>query len=289
MVCWSDRRGVAMVAPMSGLGRDSWDPDQYARFSAERSEPFWDLVSLIRPSGAPGGGFGRSVDLGCGSGELTAEVTDRLDIAEMVGVDSSDAMLSKARATIGDRDHRLRFARGDIGQWTSRGDHDLVLASASLHWVPDHAAVLERWWSALAPGGQMAVQVPNNADHQALQIANQVAATEPFLSAFHLMPPPDPVSQNVLLPEQYAVILDQLGADEQHVRLQVYPHKLASTVEVVEWTRGTSLTRFLRVLPEELITPFVDAYRDRVMSTIADVSPYFYPFKRILFWARKSG
>ncbi len=73
---------------------DGWDPAQYGHFAEQRAQPFWDLVALIQP---PDGGFGRCVDLGCGSGELTAEVTDRLGIEEMVGIDSSDAMLNAAR------------------------------------------------------------------------------------------------------------------------------------------------------------------------------------------------
>jgi trans-aconitate 2-methyltransferase len=261
-----------------------WDPVQYGMFAAERAQPFWDLVGLID---VPSGGFGRSVDLGCGSGELTAAVTDKLGIEEMVGIDSSDAMLTAARETIGCNDDRLRFARGDVGKWTGRGDHDLVLANASMHWVSDHPGVLARWWAALAPGGQLAVQVPANADHPVHRIANQVAATEPFLSAFNSLPPADPVALNVLSPEEYATVLDELGAVEQHVRLQVYPHHLESVGSVVEWIRGSSLIRFTKLLEPGLADQFVEAIRARVIDTLGDMSPYFYPFKRILMWARK--
>jgi trans-aconitate 2-methyltransferase len=263
---------------------DGWDPVQYRRFAEQRAQPLWDLVALIQ---RPDSGFGRCVDLGCGSGELTAEVTDRLGIEEMVGIDSSDAMLNAARESIGCGDDRLRFARGDLGKWTSRGDHDLVVANASMQWVPDHPGVLARWWAALASGGQLAVQVPANADHPAHRLANQVAATEPFLSAFNSLPPPDPVAQNVLLPEQYAMVLDDLGAAAQHVRLQVYPHHLESTASVVEWTRGTTLVRFTKLLEPDLAGQFIDTFRSRVLDVLGDVSPYFYPFKRILLWAKK--
>jgi trans-aconitate 2-methyltransferase len=263
---------------------DAWDPAQYGRFAEQRAQPFWDLVGLIQ---RPERGLGRCVDLGCGSGELTAEVTDRLGIEEMVGIDSSDAMLNAAREAVGCGDDRLRFARGDLGKWTSRGDHDLIIANASMQWVPDHAEVLARWWAGLAPAGQLAVQVPANADHVAHRLANQVAATEPFLSAFNCLPPPDPVGQNVLLPEHYAAVLDDLGAVDQHVRLQVYAHHLESTAMVVEWTRGTTLTRFTKLLEPDLAGQFIDAFRTRVLDVLGDVSPYFYPFKRILMWAKK--
>jgi trans-aconitate 2-methyltransferase len=261
---------------------DAWRPDQYGKFAVERAQPFWDLLDLVERSR-----IRRAVDLGCGTGELTEAAATRLAVEDMTGIDSSPSMLeqAKARSRPG-----LRFAGGDIGSWSSGGGHDLmdlVLANASVHWVPDHVGVLTRWWAAIAPGGQLAVQMPANADHASHRVAGKLAATEPFRSALGGTPPPDPVAANVLAPEQYAILLDHLGAARQHVRLQVYPHVLASSADVVEWVKGTSLTRFFHALPAELHEPFVAEYRRRLLDAIGDRAPYFYPFKRILFWASK--
>jgi trans-aconitate 2-methyltransferase len=132
----------------------------------------------------------------------------------------------------------------------------------------------------------MAVQVPTNADHPSHLLAAEVAATEPFASAFDGPPPPDQVAANVLLPEDYATLLDDLGFTDQIVRLQVYGHVLESTAAVVEWVRGTTLTRFFKRLPVELHEPFVDAYRGALLARLGERSPYFYPFKRVLMWGR---
>jgi len=91
----------------------------------------------------------------------------------------------------------------------------------------------------------------------------------------------------VLKPEQYAELLYDLGFVEQSVRLQVYGHVLDSTADVVEWTKGTSLTRFRRLLSAELFDQFVDRYRQRILEELGDRRPYFYAFKRILFWGRR--
>jgi trans-aconitate 2-methyltransferase len=66
----------------------------------------------------------------------------------------------------------------------------------------------------------------------------------------------------------------------------VYGHHLVSTAAVVEWTKATALLRFQRLLPPELFESFVDRYRQRLVEVLGDRAPYFYPFKRILFWAR---
>jgi trans-aconitate 2-methyltransferase len=258
-----------------------WDPAQYERFAAERAQPFWDLVDLIHR-----GAIERAVDLGCGTGALTVSAAERLGIGHMTGIDNSPAMLevAESRGRV-----EVEFQYGDISRWTSDGDHDLVLANAALQWVPDHRAVLERWVAALAPEGQIAVQVPANHDHPSHVASADVASREPFISALGGTPPPDPVAANVLAPAEYAELLYELGIAEPHVRLQVYPHVFGSSADVVEWTRGTSLTRFFKRLPVELHEPFIEAYRDELLDRIGRHQPYFYAFKRILMWGRRQA
>jgi trans-aconitate 2-methyltransferase len=266
--------------------RTDWDPERYGQFEELRSRPFWDLADLVDHRASIESMF----DLGCGSGELTARLADRLGVSHATGIDSSPAMLERAAHVETDR---VTFVRDDIGSWSDL-DADLVIANASLQWVPDHAEVLARWIGSLRPGGQIAVQVPANADHPSHLCSTAVAHREPFLSAFSERvsedgdgaPPPDPVAVNVLRPEQYSELLHDLGVVDPHVRLQVYPQIMASSAHVVEWTSGTSLTRFFKRLPDELHEPFVDAYRTELLATIGEHAPYFYAFKRILMWGR---
>ena len=55
---------------------------------------------------------------------------------------------------------------------------------------------------------------------------------------------------------------------------------------VVEWVKGTSLTRFRTRLDDATYEAFLDRYRARLLEVLGDRSPYFYTFKRILFWGR---
>jgi trans-aconitate 2-methyltransferase len=256
-----------------------WNPDQYRRFADERAQPFHDLLALIEP-----GSIKRAVDLGCGPGELTALAAEQLGVEDMVGIDNSPAMLDK---TVEHVSHSVRFEYGDIGQWTADGDLDLVLAAASLQWVPDHAEVIRRWSRALRPVGQIAIQVPANAEMPAHVVARRVAEREPYASMFGADGPPiDPVLAYVLRPEEYAKILYDLGFDRQHVRLQVYPHVLPSTRHVVEWVRGTTLTRFEKRLDAAAFAAFVADYETELLRVLGDHHPHFFPFRRILMWAR---
>jgi trans-aconitate 2-methyltransferase len=266
---------------MAGM-RDPWDPARYDRFVRERSAPLHDLLALIRP--IPGG---RAVDLGCGTGALTLELHRHVRAGDTVGIDSSPAMLERASPLAG---NGLRFEQGDIGEFgrgsggaggpDCRDAWDLVFSHAALHWVPDHPALFARLAGALAPGGQLAVQMPSNFDHPSHVLAAELAGEEPFrsgLGGYRRLVPVEP-------PERYAELLDRLGFAEQHVRLQVYGHHLAGPEEVVEWVRGTLLTDYQGRMPAELFERFLASYRERLLPLLEERRPYFYPFKRLLLW-----
>src|SRR5947199_156210 len=89
----------------------------------------------------------------------------------------------------------------------------------------------------------------------------------------------------VLKPEAYAALLYRLSYKKQHVRLQVYGHLLGAREDVIEWVKGTLLTDYEKRLPSELFAEFMRQYRERLFARLEDARPYFYPFKRILFWA----
>ena len=274
--------GAAALVPSSpamsrvaSTSAPQWDPAQYNRFAAEREQPFWDLRALLEPVAAP-----RVADLGCGDGRLTAALHRDLGAASTMGLDISPTMLAEAARHAAET---VTFVSGDLGAWRGSG-FDIVFSNAALQWVPDHAAALERWRGALAGGGQLAVQIPANADHPSHAVLRALAAERLGPTA-----PADPVATNVLAPEAYAVLLDGLGFTRQHVRLQVYPHRLASAAEVVEWMKGTSLTRFRRALEPPTYEAFVEEYRSRLIGAFPTGRPYLYSFKRILLWGRLPG
>jgi trans-aconitate 2-methyltransferase len=253
----------------------TWNPDQYERFRKERSLPFFDLLELCEPKLDM-----RVLDLGCGTGELTSALHARLDGAKTLGVDSSEEMLKKSEA------HRapgLRFELGDIATFPLAGPYDLIFSNAALHWLPDHPELFARLTRALAPDGQLAVQMPANFDHVSHTLAREIAQEPPFREALGGYDRQIPV----LEPEAYATLLYSLGYRLQKVRLQVYGHVLAARGDVVEWVKGTLLTDYQSRLPEDLYTLFLERYRARLLPHLGDADPCFYPFKRVLLWAAR--
>jgi len=250
-----------------------WDPNQYHKFQAERSAPFFDLLALVeaRPNL-------KVVDLGCGTGELTRKLADALPNSTVTGLDSSEEMLDKAASRFASRPG-LVFEQGDQSQLT--GEWDLIFSNAALQWSENHSELIPHLYQRLNAGGQIAVQVPSNHNHISHQIYRETASEEIFkfiLNGFQRYAP-------VLSIDDYARLLFNCGAENIVVFEKVYAHVLENADAVVEWISGTALVPYFERLGEHK-DEFVNSIREKMRAAMPD-SPVFYPFRRTFFSARK--
>jgi trans-aconitate 2-methyltransferase len=248
-----------------------WNPEQYHKFQSERSAPFDDLLRLVdvRPRL-------KVVDLGCGTGELTRRLADALPESRVHGLDSSAQMLAQAESV---KQAGLTFAQGDQAQLADTWD--LIFSNAALHWTEKHEALIPHLYGRLAPGGQIAVQVPSNHTHVSHQLIIQAAQEEPFKSILNGF-----VRHAPVLPiERYAQIFFDLGAENIVVFEKVYAHVLENSDAVVEWVSGTALVPYFERLGAHKDS-FLQALRAKMKAAMPG-SPLLYPFKRILFSAHK--
>src|SRR5262245_26083443 len=177
-----------------------WDPELFLKFKQERFAPFEDLIRLIHPRKGI-----TAVDLGCGTGELTARLKEYLPDSNVTGVDSSAQMLERAREL---ETSGLHFQLSKIEDFS--GSFDLIFSHAAIHWVPDNQSLLHRFFTMLKPGRQIAVQLPSNSSHPAMAAIRYVAAEEPFVSELQGWHQP----LYVLAINQYADILYEEGGQE---------------------------------------------------------------------------
>lgn len=228
----------------------------------------------------------RVIDLGCGTGALTLELHRRLGAASTLGIDSSPAMLTKTTSLEAEG---LRFLPADIAELEpgiapgldTAERFNLVFSNAALHWVDDHERLLRRVQELVAPGGQLAVQVPANHGHPSHTVAAELAGESPFREALAGFVRRSPV----LLPEEYATLLDRLGMRAVEVVLRVYTHQLEGPEAVVDWVHGTSLTPYQERLPAPLFEQFLAHFRERLRARLAATRPLLFTFNRILFRA----
>jgi len=259
------------------MNQDSWNPEQYEQFKNERSQPFFDLMDLLDNKQK----IQTAVDLGCGTGELTRVLHEKFQISDTRGIDSSAKMIEKARMQLS---KGLSFEIGDIENFSAPNQYDLIFSNAALQWCKDHPNLFLRLKNSLKPQGQLLIQMPMNFDYPTHTIADRVAGLEPFHSL--LNDPKGEAGRAVLSIEKYAELLYRLGYQKQKVLMKVYTHILPDREQVIEWVKGTMLTSFEKRLSPAHFQEFLTAYRQELFKFLPDEKPFFYPFKRLLMWAR---
>ena len=226
---------------------ETWNPEQYEKFSNHRRRPFADLTSRV------GGSTPEVVvDLGCGSGALTLELTKRWPRARIIGLDSSAPMLDEARRH--DALGRVEWVRSDVESWDPAqvgAPIDVIITNSLLQWVPSHMRLIPGWIKALAPDGWFAMQVPGNFAAPSHTLLREIAAEAPraveLLSRLR-------GEEAVREAAAYVELLAGLGC-EVDAWETIYQHILDPAGDqrepVLEWMKGTALLPVFDVLKDE--------------------------------------
>lgn len=252
----------------------TWSAKQYSMFEQQRTRPVRDLVAAI-----PEGDVRTAVDLGCGPGNSTEVLADRFPQALVTGMDSSDDMLVDARKRL----PALNFELADISAWSPVQKFDVILANASLQWLPDHATLYPHLVNQLTPGGTLAVQTPDNLDEPAHKLAREVAADGPWAAKI------GSVKHNERHTASYYFELLSQHCSTVDVWRTTYHHPLAGSAAVVEWFKGSALRPFLAPLTESERNAFLDEYLARITKAypaLAD-GTVLLPFPRLFIIATR--
>jgi len=254
-----------------------WDPQQYSRFEAERDRAALDLLLRL-----PGDLDPREIwDLGCGAGQHAALLKRRHPAAVVHGLDSSVDMLARGRALTADIDWR----QGDIADWRPEVPADLILANASLHWLPDHPALFRRLAAGLASGGVMAIQMPMAHETRHHTLMRAVAAEGPWADALSEVGTIAPL----LTPEACFDVLAE-GCEEIDIWATTYLHALTGADAVLEWMKGTALRPFIGALDDPAMrAAFLSALGARLREAFPPRPDgvTLLPFPRLFLTARR--
>jgi trans-aconitate methyltransferase len=173
---------------------NQWNAAQYDAKHAFVYQKAKGLVELLAPQAGE-----RILDLGCGTGALTAEIAERG--VEVLGVDRSEEMISQARRKF----PVLKFEAVDARELRFKAEFDAVFSNAVLHWIPQTKQVISGVAHALKPGGRFVAEFGGKGNIQRL--------VEGFHRAFSAlgMREPDGVS-----PWFYPSVGEYAGLLERH-------------------------------------------------------------------------
>jgi trans-aconitate 2-methyltransferase len=155
----------------------TWNADAYHRVSGPQvamAEPVLDRLELR--------GDETVLDAGCGSGRVTKALLERLPRGRVIAVDSSAAMVTRARSELAGARADLRLA--DLATLRLHDGElvDAVFSNATFHWVPDHDALFASLAAALRPGGRLSAQCGGEGNVAAVHATALQAASDAGLA-----------------------------------------------------------------------------------------------------------
>jgi len=251
-----------------------WDPAQYLKFADHRLRPAVDLLNRIDVANPA-----EVYDLGAGAGNVTRLLKERWPNARIIGVDESDDMLAKAATGAPE----IAWQRADLATWSPAHPADVIYSNAALHWLSDHDRRFPALFSALAPGGVLAVQMPRNFSAPSHTAIAEAVRSGPWRSKLEPLLRSAPVAE----PAFYFDLLAR-GVAALDIWETEYLQVLEGDHPVKEWTKGTWLRPLLDALDEPERSRFEACYVE-LLAHVYRRRPdgrTLFPFRRLFIVAK---
>lgn len=253
-----------------------WNPDLYLKFKKERTQPVKDLISRIEKDNPA-----RIIDLGCGPGNSTIELKKRWPDAFIIGIDSSENMINRAKLDYPQLEWKVYDTTKDL---SPLGKFDLVFSNAAIQWMPNHEELLKRLFGILNDNGVFAVQIPNTT-YMPIQIAIQkTAKEEPWFNYFGKMDEGLEYHELTFYYDLLCPLAKRIDLWETH-----YHHVLPNHEAIIEWYSATGMKPYLDKLTAEEKQSFTQNVLAKIQKSykVQDDGNVLFPFRRLFFIAYK--
>jgi trans-aconitate methyltransferase len=232
-----------------------WNAIDYAKNSQNQYQWAKELIPKLKLKGNEA-----LLDIGCGDGKITAELSRCLPNGKAVGIDSSEQMITLAKTSFPTKDYpNLTFQAMDARKLVFESEFDVIFSNAALHWIVDQKTVLAGVQRNLKNSGRLLFQMAGKGNAQAvLGILDDMLTEAPWKSFFEGFKFP----YAFLGPEEYRSLLVEAGL--KPLRVEIFPKemKLVGAEGLAGWIRTTWLP-YTERLPIEKRDLFVKEIVDR--------------------------
>lgn len=238
--------------------RYQWNARRYNANSASQQRWARELIEKLLLNGNE-----HLLDIGCGDGKITAELSARLKNGSATGVDSSPEMIAFARDHFPpDRFPRLHFEVRDASALDYAAVFDVVFSNAALHWIIGHERLLAGIRQALRPGGRLLVQMGGAGNAAPLiEIFENVMAEKPWSGYFRDFSFP----YGFYTAEQYRGWLNAAGLEPLRVEIVAKDMVQQGEEGLCDWILVTWLP-YMERIPQERRRKFVSEVASRYLA-----------------------
>ncbi|MGK2931777.1 MAG: class I SAM-dependent methyltransferase [Solirubrobacterales bacterium] len=245
-------------AGVSGKPAD-WDATKYARVATPQRE--WSDAVLARLDLE---GIETVMDAGCGSGEVTAHLLERLPEGWVLAVDGSPSMVEKARENLDD--DRVSYLVQDLSELEVDEPVDHVFSNATFHWILDHEKLFSALHRATKPGGMLVAQCGGRGNvAEIVEALERVTREVPFVEYTGDVTSP----WNFAGPDETEMRLIAAGYEDVNCWLE---ERIAHPEDPQGFFEASTLAPLGEILPAEHFQPF----SDRMMEVMGQPDSFNY-------------
>jgi trans-aconitate 2-methyltransferase len=246
-----------------------WDATTYERLSAPMTAMGTDVLDRLVLRGDE-----TVLDAGCGTGNVTRVLLERLPRGRVIAVDAAPSMVEQARELL---PPEVDIRQADLLELELGEPVDAILSTATFHWIGDHDRLFATLHRALKPGGRLVAQCGGHGNVAEIkQVGFELTREAPYAEHFQ-----DWGSDwTFATPEETERRLHAAGFTDIWcwlTRVDVDPGDPAAYLGAI------CLGSFVDRLPEELREPFVAAALDRLPD------PLQIHYVRLNLLARRPG
>ncbi len=222
------------------------------------------------------------LDLGCGNGLLTANLTRLVPNGNVIGIDASEGMIEVAKKK---ERSNLRFKLMDLNEFSFDCQFDFIFSNATLHWIKNHNRLWTNILKILKPNGF--VRFNFAADGNCLhffKVIREVIAFEEYRKYFSEFQWPWYTPSL----DEYEKILKDFTFSDLNAWEENADSFFPDRESMIRWIDQPNIVPFLKSIPEDKKKLFREIVIEQMIKeSLQENGQYFEKFRRINVFAKK--
>jgi len=249
-----------MLTEKETMSKYSWNANDYKTNSQVQQVWAKELIEKLSLNGTED-----ILDLGCGDGKVTAEISNAVKSGTVIGIDNSSSMIAFAKEHFTSEKHsNLSFQEMNAQNLNFEECFDIVFSNAVLHWVKDHNSVLEGIYKSLKKKGRILLQMGGKGGvSQLISVLDEILSYSVWQAYFQDFEFP----YTFLGVEEYETMLLDRGFQIKRVEL-IHKDAVHEGKEKFKgWIRTTWIP-YLERIPEEKREEFIETLVSKYIEQV---------------------
>lgn len=254
-----------------------FDGEKYKAASAHQKEWGTGLISKLTLQGDE-----KILDLGCGDGSLTKQLSSLVPNGKVIGIDASMGMIKTAKKLSRDN---LEFMQIDINDLDFFDEFDIIYSNAALHWVTDHHRLLQNSHTALKKGGIILWEFGSEGNTvNFLEVIRRNIMEDTYREYFKDFGSPWFFPSK----KQYETMISEIAYSD-FVITEVNRDKFFETSDaMIKWIDQPCIVPFIEWIPDVLKDRFRETVIEEMLKKTRQTDDtYFETFRRLQVYAKK--